>query len=193
MLVKINFKHDNRNHPLVITLNGKDVSSAFRPGADPNTLVGLVTGLIVGKNALRVQGNGSSGIKDQTLEVTNYPITGPITSGPHQVPFICQTDSFRLYPNGPFYGPATDANCSAPTKITYLYLPVGGTAFIALPSTSSLPADVAKTGWDAMNKGEPAVIHGIKNKLQVAAADVMTDAQTAKMHRAQAEPGSGSE
>ncbi|MFL6735482.1 MAG: SDR family NAD(P)-dependent oxidoreductase [Sphingomonas sp.] len=55
------------------------------------------------------------------------------------------------------------------------------------------PADVAKTGWDAMNKGEPAVIHGIKNKLQVAAADVMTDAQTAKMHRAQAEPGSGSE
>jgi hypothetical protein len=44
-----------------------------------------------------------------------------------------------------------------------------------------------------MNKGEPAVIHGIKNKLQVAAADVMTDAQTAKMHRAQAEPGSGSE
>ena len=51
------------------------------------------------------------------------------------------------------------------------------------------PADVAKTGWDAMMKGEPAVIHGIKNKLQVAAADVMTDATTAKLHRAQAEPG----
>lgn len=53
------------------------------------------------------------------------------------------------------------------------------------------PADVAKTGWEAMKKAEPAVIHGIKNKLQVAAADVMTDAQTAKLHRAQAEPGSG--
>jgi uncharacterized protein len=53
------------------------------------------------------------------------------------------------------------------------------------------PADVAKTGWEAMKKGEPAVIHGIKNKLQVAAADVMTDAQTAKLQRAQAEPGSG--
>ena len=35
------------------------------------------------------------------------------------------------------------------------------------------------------------MIHGIKNKLQVAAAEVMTDAQTAKLHRAQAEPGSG--
>jgi uncharacterized protein len=55
------------------------------------------------------------------------------------------------------------------------------------------PADVAKTGWEAMKSGEPAVIHGLKNKMQVAAAGVMTDATTAKLHRAQAEPGSGSE
>lgn len=55
------------------------------------------------------------------------------------------------------------------------------------------PADVAKTGWEAMKKGEATVIHGLKNKLQVAAADVMTDAQMAKMHRAEVEPGSGSE
>jgi short-subunit dehydrogenase len=54
------------------------------------------------------------------------------------------------------------------------------------------PADVARTGWEAMKKGEPAVIHGIKNKLEVVAADVMTDAQTAKLHRAQMEPGSAS-
>jgi len=54
------------------------------------------------------------------------------------------------------------------------------------------PADVAKTGWEAMKKGEPAVIHGLKNKLQVAAADVMTDATVAKVHRAEVEPGSGS-
>ena len=53
------------------------------------------------------------------------------------------------------------------------------------------PADVAKTGWDAMNDGESAVIHGLKNKLEVAAADVMTDAMTARLHRQQAEPGSG--
>src|SRR5689334_22922402 len=54
------------------------------------------------------------------------------------------------------------------------------------------PADVAKAGWEAMKKGEPAVIHGLKNKLEVAAADVMTDAQTAKIHRSKVEPGSGS-
>jgi short-subunit dehydrogenase len=55
------------------------------------------------------------------------------------------------------------------------------------------PADVAKAGWEAMQKGEPAVIYGLKNKMQVAAAGMMTDATTAKLHRAQAEPGSGSE
>jgi short-subunit dehydrogenase len=55
------------------------------------------------------------------------------------------------------------------------------------------PADVAKAGWDAMNKGEASVIYGLKNKMQVAGAAMMTDATTAKMHRAQAEPGSGSD
>jgi short-subunit dehydrogenase len=53
------------------------------------------------------------------------------------------------------------------------------------------PADVAKVGWEAMNKGEPSVIYGLKNKLQVAGAAMMTDAMTAKLHRAQTEPGSG--
>jgi short-subunit dehydrogenase len=53
------------------------------------------------------------------------------------------------------------------------------------------PADVAKAGWEAMKDGDPAVIYGMKNKMQVAAAGMMTDAETAKLHRAQAEPGSG--
>ncbi|MFL6755675.1 MAG: SDR family NAD(P)-dependent oxidoreductase [Sphingomicrobium sp.] len=53
------------------------------------------------------------------------------------------------------------------------------------------PADVAKAGWEAMLKGEAAVIYGLKNKIQVAAAGMMTDATTAKLHRAQTEPGSG--
>lgn len=53
------------------------------------------------------------------------------------------------------------------------------------------PADVAKAGWEAMKSGEPAVIYGMKNKMQVAAAGMMTDATTAKLHRAQAEPGCG--
>jgi short-subunit dehydrogenase len=53
------------------------------------------------------------------------------------------------------------------------------------------PADVARAGWEAMKDGDHAVIYGMKNKMQVAAADVMTDAMTAEIHRKQAEPGSG--
>lgn len=52
-------------------------------------------------------------------------------------------------------------------------------------------SDVAKTGWDAMKKGEHSVVHGLKNKAQVLASGVMSEAMTAEMHRKQAEPGSG--
>ena len=51
------------------------------------------------------------------------------------------------------------------------------------------PADVAKTGWDAMRKGERSVIHGVMNKLQVAGAQLMGGGASAEMHRKQAEPG----
>ena len=52
------------------------------------------------------------------------------------------------------------------------------------------PADVAKAGWEAMKSGDEAVIYGFKNKMQVAAASVMTDAMTASIHRKETEPGS---
>jgi len=144
VLVQVTLKHENRNQPVAITLNGHDVSGAFRSGDAPNTLIGLVTGLTLGKNTLRVQGNGSSGLKDATLELTNYDVKGPMISGPHEVPFICQTQDFTL-PDGTKLGLPTDADCSAPTKITYLYMPTGGTAFVPLPNPSVLPANVAKT------------------------------------------------
>ena len=53
------------------------------------------------------------------------------------------------------------------------------------------PADVARTGWDAMMKGEHAVVHGLRNKMEVLASGMLSEAQTAELHRKQAEPGSG--
>lgn len=53
------------------------------------------------------------------------------------------------------------------------------------------PAEVAKTGWEAMKDGEHSVVHGLMNKAQVLASGVMSEAMTAEMHRKQAEPGSG--
>lgn len=53
------------------------------------------------------------------------------------------------------------------------------------------PADTAKTGWEAMLKGEHAVVDGWKNKAQVLASGLLSEARTAEMHRKMAEPGSG--
>jgi short-subunit dehydrogenase len=52
-------------------------------------------------------------------------------------------------------------------------------------------ADVAKTGYQALMKGDRSVIYGMKNKLQVAAASVLGGGFSAEAHRKQAEPGSG--
>lgn len=54
------------------------------------------------------------------------------------------------------------------------------------------PADVAKTGYEAMMEGQEQVISGWKNKLQVAAAHVTPAGILAEQHRKMAEPGSAS-
>jgi len=53
------------------------------------------------------------------------------------------------------------------------------------------PADVAKTGFEAMMQGEESVVHGIKNKMQAAVAAVAPQGTLAEMHRRMAEPGTG--
>lgn len=51
-------------------------------------------------------------------------------------------------------------------------------------------ADVAKTGFDAMMRGDGDVVSGWKNKLQTAIASVTPAAVLAELHRNMAEPGS---
>jgi short-subunit dehydrogenase len=53
------------------------------------------------------------------------------------------------------------------------------------------PAMVAKTGFEALMKGEGDVVAGMKNKVQAAIAAVTPQSRLAEMHRGMAEPGSG--
>jgi len=53
------------------------------------------------------------------------------------------------------------------------------------------PADVAKTGYDAMKKGEGDVVAGWKNKLQAAMGAITPESIKAEQHRKMAEPGNG--
>jgi len=53
------------------------------------------------------------------------------------------------------------------------------------------PAGVARTGYEAMKRGEGDVVAGLKNKLQAAVAAVTPQSVLAEQHRKMAEPGSG--
>jgi short-subunit dehydrogenase len=52
-------------------------------------------------------------------------------------------------------------------------------------------SDVAKTGFDAMMKGELKVVAGFGNKVRAAVSRIAPDSTLAEMHRGMAEPGSG--
>jgi hypothetical protein len=126
--------------PLRVTVNGTAVTAAFAP--DPNNaghMLGLVTGLKEGANVI----GADFGSNAASATVTNYG-KGPILSGPRTTPFNCQTQAFVL-PDGSKLGAATDADCSAPTRVQYMYRAIGAASLKPLPSTTGLPLDVAST------------------------------------------------
>ncbi len=53
------------------------------------------------------------------------------------------------------------------------------------------PADVARTGYQAMKRGDGDVVAGLGNKIQAAMAAVTPQSVLAEQHRKMAEPGSG--
>ena len=101
---------DQSRGPLRVQLNGKDVTGAFRPGSTPGLLLARLSGLRRGDNRLEAS-NGGQAVH---LDLVNHPVTGPVFSGPHQQPFICQTDQAGL-------GKALDGACSAETRTRYYY------------------------------------------------------------------------
>jgi hypothetical protein len=127
-------------------LNGNDVSGFFKPDPmDSGRLIALVSGLKAGVNTLVADNTGASA----TLTLTNSPATGPLFSGPQETPFVCQTDTFRIYPGGPFLGAPTDSNCSAATRVDYVYRNTASpAAFVPLTNLQQVPADVASTTTD---------------------------------------------
>jgi hypothetical protein len=127
--------------PLRVTVNGVDSSSQFATDpARPGHRLGVVSGLKEGANKVVA----TFGSKSATLELTNYPAGGPVLSGPQLTPFNCQTQDFTL-PDGTKLGAATDAQCSAPAKVHYMYRSTAGGALKAMADTRTLPADVATT------------------------------------------------
>ena len=122
---------------LVVRLNGQDVTAQLRADAAGRRLIGLLTGLQVGKNLLTVSGGHQhAGQHYEKLEITNHAISGGIF-GPHQRPWICETAASGLG------APPASGPCVAATKYEWFYRSTGG-ALLPLPA-GPLPADVAQT------------------------------------------------
>src|ERR671914_263789 len=147
---------------LRVLLDGADITDAFEQ--KDGDLVGLVTGLQLGRNRLEVLEERRG--RDKTLDrltLENHPQTGPIFSGPHQVPFVCKTiqaglgeplvdnqagQGFAVRGPDPDTGQTVtighSRNCSIQSRVDYQYRTTGG-AFAALPADGSRPANMAQT------------------------------------------------
>jgi hypothetical protein len=135
---------------LKVRLNGRPIPGKFRPGRITGTLIGKVEGLSPGANLLEV----SDGHGTQKVDLINHPIGGPVFSGPHQQPFICETEFSGLEKSA-------DADCNAPTRVQYFYRSTKrmtgveakkrpergelGPGYLPLNSSAELPADLAVT------------------------------------------------
>jgi hypothetical protein len=121
-----------------VTLNGADVTAAFRAADSGHGLVGLVTGLRVGTNVLRAATKQTNPSLSARLDIENFPAHGPIFAGPPQSPWICETVASGL-------GPSLDEDCTVPVRYDWFYRTTAG-SFQPLPSLAPpFPADLAQT------------------------------------------------
>ena len=150
----------NAGDDLRVARDGVDVTSAFHPDPGGGSFTGLVAGLREGWNTVRAHTEHG----DASIRLRNFPIGGPIFSGPHQYPFLCKTErnglGQPLVDNSDHEGMrvfATDGSgnktgqvigwsrdCSGRTVIDYLYRTIGG-QFKPLPADGGRPADLATT------------------------------------------------
>lgn len=101
-------------------------ASSTRPG-----VIARVEGLPLGDVALHV----SDGHNSATIDLTVYPITGPVFSGPHEDPYFCTTSDHLL-------GAPLDEDCSVATQVIYARKTVAG-EFELLADPAAPPADTA--------------------------------------------------
>ncbi|HKD42674.1 MAG TPA: DUF6351 family protein [Myxococcaceae bacterium] len=140
-LVRVDVPPDVPMRRTRVLLNRRDVTDALEADDAARTLTGLVTGLNLGRNLIEAVATGHGHERPSAeLEVTNYPITGPLFSGPQIQPYLCMTDQFIL-PDGSYLGPWHDEFCSADTNVQYVYKSTAGD-FRPMSDTTTLPPDV---------------------------------------------------
>ena len=124
---------------LQVERDGTDVTSSLVPvSAKPAVVDGVVGGLRVGTNHLTATATGLAGTRRARLEVTDHPVTGPVLSGPHQSPFVCQTEANKM-------GTALDADCSARPRADWYARSLTGQFNALSDPYAAYPPDTATT------------------------------------------------
>ena len=174
-LVRVGFPDVDVPAKMTLLRNGVNVTSSLKPAPGGGALVGVVDGFALGANLLELRASPKAKAVLASLAVFDYPIEGPIFSGPHQQPFVCTTaragigqplvdnqdgigirvaleDASGNYPHDSRGYPTAGAtivgyskDCSATRHFSYQYRNTGGN-FVPLASPSGpLPADIAMT------------------------------------------------
>ena len=138
VLVRVEADDSVRLTDLVVLLDDVDVTRRFRPDPDRHALLGLVSGLTTGDHTLVARALGD----EARQQLTSYPMTGPMISGPHEQPFHCQTEEFTLV-TGVSLGAPLDEHCSIDMRVDYVYRAADG-AYKPLPD-GARPADLTST------------------------------------------------
>jgi hypothetical protein len=142
--------------PPVITVNertsgdttglpaGHGTQVDFKPEAnDPTKLVGLVTNLQFGPNAVTV----TAGKDSATLTLVAHDINGELFAGAQDAPFLCEISAFSMYGLKQASDTKTDplhAQCAAVRQVNYFYRNTAG---------KWLPFDVSKPRPTDIDKG----------------------------------------
>lgn len=145
-LVRIDVPRHVPLRHVTVRLNGEDVSDAFVADRIEGTLTGLVDGLRLGPNTLVATAPGRH--RDE-LDLVNHPQEGPVFSGPHQQPYLCETAQFTVPVIGGTLGEPLDENCTVEPRVDYFYRTTAG-AYAPWPAgATTYPADLAHTTTSA--------------------------------------------
>ena len=133
VLVEVKVIGDSSANALRVELNGTDVTQRFID-VSINRKQALLNGLPEGDSTLTAFLSGTD--DSASLRITNYPLSGPLISGPHEEPFYCQSEEFKLV-SGEMLGASLDAKCNVATRIDYVYWSVESKAFQPVSALSN--------------------------------------------------------
>ncbi|QZY29064.1 DUF6351 family protein [Nocardioides coralli] len=129
-LVAVEVPTGVRPDQVTVTLGRRPVTRRFH--VRDGDLVGLVTGLAVGRNVVRATAPGHAG----STTITNHPNGGPVFSGPQLDHYRCQAT-------------AVDAACNEPASYRFFYRSTDPTETDLQPyDPDNPPDDVATTTTD---------------------------------------------